>query len=40
MHPTDRQSTGRFSVMSHDLNREFRLNRMLYACCFVLFCAD
>jgi EAL domain-containing protein (putative c-di-GMP-specific phosphodiesterase class I) len=36
MQPTDGQGTGRFSVMSQDINREFRLHRMLYACCLTI----
>lgn len=40
MQSTDRQNTGRFALMGQDLNRKFRLHRMLYACCLVLICAD
>lgn len=40
MQPLDRQNTGRFHLMSQDLNREFRLNRLLYACCLVLVAVD
>ena len=40
MQPTDRQSTGRFHLMGQDINREFRVYRLLYACCLVLVCVD
>ncbi len=40
MQPTERQSTGRFHLMSEDLNREFRVHRVLYACCLVLVCVN
>jgi EAL domain-containing protein (putative c-di-GMP-specific phosphodiesterase class I) len=41
MKPTDRQSTtGRFNLRRPDLNREFRLHRMLYACCITLVGVD
>ncbi len=36
MQPTDGHKTSRFSLMSRDLNREFRVHRVLYACSFVL----
>ncbi len=36
MQPEDRPSTSRFHLMSEDLNREFRVHRLLYACCLVL----
>lgn len=40
MQPTDRQSTGLFNLRRPDLNQEFRLHRMLYACCLTLICVD
>lgn len=40
MRPMDRQNTGRFHLMSQDLNREFRLHRVWYICCMVLIFVD
>jgi len=40
MQPTERQSAGRFHLMSEDLNREFRVHRVLYVCCLVLVCVN
>jgi len=40
MQPMDRHSTGRFHLMGQDLNRKFRLHRMLYMCCLVLIFAN
>ena len=40
MQPEDRQTTSRFHLMSEDLNREFRVHRLLYACCLVLVSVD
>jgi EAL domain-containing protein (putative c-di-GMP-specific phosphodiesterase class I) len=40
MQPMEGQKTGQFSLMSEDLNRELRVNRLLAACCLVLVGVD
>lgn len=40
MQPMDRRTTGLLNLMGQDLNRKFRVHRMLYVACFMLVCVN
>jgi len=40
MQPTEGRTSSRFNLMGQDLNRKFRVHRMLYAGCLMLICVN
>lgn len=40
MQPVDRRTKGLLNLMGQDLNRKFRVHRMLYVACFMLVCVN